>query len=413
MKILFVSNFYPPNVVGGYEKLCFAIAERVAKSNEVVVLTGEYDDGRSFENQKIIRCLKLLANDSDIYSPFEASIEERKIFNEGNVRIFDEVFVSEKPDVVFVWNLGFLDKSFLDAIRKCGRKIVFFLSDTWLIPFINPGFNSEYYLNITKPEGFSALVKKWLLLIHKSLFSPKSKELFFRESSAIFASNFMEKIYKDAGFSFGKSVVIHNGVRLDQLDGKNFADRGNNIEDKKINLLFAGRIVEVKGLHILLEALNFLARKNNFKDYLLTIIGDSRDEKYNKKIDGMIEGYGIKPFVKRKNFVQEKDLFNEFQKYDIYVFPSLHEPFSLTLIQALAAGIPTIASDAGGNPEIIFDNKTGLIYDKFSSKKLAKKIQLLANDYNLRKKISNEAKIYASGFRIEKMAEKIEKYLHT
>ena len=53
-----------------------------------------------------------------------------------------------------------------------------------------------------------------------------------------------------------------------------------------------------------------------------------------------------------------------FEEHDIYVFPSLYEPFSLTLIHALACGIPTAASRVGGNVEIVRDGVSGVLFKK-------------------------------------------------
>ena len=109
--------------------------------------------------------------------------------------------------------------------------------------------------------------------------------------------------------------------------------------------------------------------------------------------------------------VQETELFKLFQEYDIYLFPSLYEPFSLTLIHALQAGIPTVASDVGGNPEIVFHEQTGLLFRQADAKHLAAQVVKFVHNKNLRVTVSSRAQDHASQFTFNRMINQIESYL--
>ena len=83
MNILFLSNFYPPNVFGGYERLCFDVAVGLAdKGHKITVLTSNYGEfSQENYNHCVSRKLEIFATKDDIYKPFEITDEERKIRN--------------------------------------------------------------------------------------------------------------------------------------------------------------------------------------------------------------------------------------------------------------------------------------------------------------------------------------------
>lgn len=411
-KILVLSNLYPPNALGGYERLCFDIISTLtAKGHEIIILTSDYGEASAaYDNQKIIKDLKLIANSKNIYAPCDLSPEQISSINQANIHAFQSAIHNENPDIVFVWNMYFFDKSLIDVIKNSNKKTIYFLSDNWLISFMNPEFLQNYFSKILHPQISS---KRLLIRIYKtikSIFRKSNKGRTFKQQ-AIFSSNYMKQLYKQSGINFSKDTLIYNGIDFSNIDGKEPIPRDNSLKEKTVKLLFAGRVVQVKGVHVLIKALSKLISKYNFNNFELTIIGDLKDEVYVNEINSLIEKSNLQDKVKFKDNVSETKLFEEFQAHDIYLFPSLYEPFSLTLIYALASGIPTIASNIGGNPEIVFDNQTGLIYDAFDDNALAQAIIKFINEPELRKKISKNSIQTAKEFTLSSMANKIDSYL--
>ncbi|MFA6160263.1 MAG: glycosyltransferase family 4 protein [Parcubacteria group bacterium] len=409
MKILFISNLFPPNAVGGYERLCAQVVENFSKENDVTVVTSSFGNKISQnDNFTVYRDLKLLAGKNNIYEPFEGDYKKRSSINIENVIKLKNIIIKESPDFIFVWNLYFFDQSLLDTLEKSKIKTVFFLTDNWLISFLNSVFLVRYFDEIIKDSNLSLtkIIKKYLYKVKVLIFNKKIN----LKSDAIFSSRFMQKLYSQSGISFNKSSIIYNGVELENYSNKQI-NRDFDIKNKKIKILFAGRVVQIKGVHVLIKAFYILKHKYKIENLELTIIGDKTDKKYNRNLHDLMIKYGIVDSIKIKDFVKEAELFQEFQKYDIYTFPSLYEPFSLTLIYAMAAGIPTIASNAGGNSEIIINNETGLIYDKFSPEDLAKKIKLLIYNKKLRKELSVNGIKKAHDFGFEKMCKELKNYL--
>ena len=403
MKILFVSNLYPPNVVGGYEKLCGDVAAAfVARGHHVTVLTSCY--GRSISRhsgQVVHQALQLLIGDN-IYSGFSGSSSRRNAINIANITAANRVIDDTRPDAIFCWNLYALDRSLLDALSARGIPIMIMLTDNWLISMVNPDFLGTYFKTQVYDGGTSQPVYAQPQSgVHK-LSLP---------CSAIFGAGFMEDLYTAAGITFARTAIVHNGVRQDLHPASAYADRTRLVRDGEFNLLFAGRVVEIKGVHTAIEALPLL-KLNGMPRIRLTIVGESQDQAYIKRLRETAERLGCAENIEFREPVRESELFDLFQSYDAYLFPSLYEPFSLTLILALAAGIPTVASHVGGNSEIINDGKTGLLFPRNDAAGLASAVIKLITTPELRTSLSAGGRAVSAGFTFEKMVDGMEGFIN-
>lgn len=92
---------------------------------------------------------------------------------------------------------------------------------------------------------------------------------------------------------------------------------------------------------------------------------------------------------------------------DIFVLPSIYEPFGLVLVEAMASAKPIIATNVDGVPEIVTDGFTGLLVPPKNSEELALAILKCLNDRNLAKKLSNQAVLEAKRFSFEEMVSQI------
>jgi len=100
-----------------------------------------------------------------------------------------------------------------------------------------------------------------------------------------------------------------------------------------------------------------------------------------------------------------------FQAHDIYLFPSLYEPFSLTLILALAAGIPTVASRVGGNVEIVHEDESGLLFDRGDAEGLARAVARLGADPSLRERLAVGGRRVSARFTFSRMIEGMDHFI--
>lgn len=356
MRILVLSNLYPPNVIGGYERLCFEVTTGLVSSgHEIVVLTSNYGGKvESYASQRVLRDLYLLTG-PDIYTPFAGTETDRIAINQYNLATLHRILEEFQPDLVFAWNLFFLDASILQTLEQSRFRTVVMLTDSWLLVMRNGLFMHNYFEQVVHgmkplepppPPLEQGRVRQWLRSLRGGP-TPAGLE-------AVFGSIFMRNLYAAGGISFRRHRVIHNGVRLTHDARTPKADRTKFVESNTLRLLFAGRLVDLKGAHLAVAAMSQLdPARLGVARIQLTLLGDAQDANYMRQLEAAITQSGQAAQILLRPSVPEDQLPALFNSHDIYLFPSLYEPFSLTLIHALFNGIPTVASDIGGNLEIV------------------------------------------------------------
>ena len=191
-----------------------------------------------------------------------------------------------------------------------------------------------------------------------------------------------------------KTEVVMNFVDFEKLNVR-------KIKHKGINVSYIGQISPVKGIKYLIDAAK-TAKKANF-----LIVG--RDA-------GAYPGYldEMKEYAKGTSNVKfidyTSDVSSTYNKTDIFVLPSLEEPFGRVLAEAGYFEIPCVASNAGGIPEVIEDGETGILVKPKNADMIADAIKRLSKDKSLREKMGKKAKErIMNKFNPEKQTNKIEK----
>ena len=176
--------------------------------------------------------------------------------------------------------------------------------------------------------------------------------------------------------------VIHNAApQLTKIYERESFRSEIGVTDDEILLVYTGRIVEDKGIHILIQAM----KKQNFHIKLL-LVGDGQIEKY-KEMCKILEVSENVYFLGRRS-----DVFSILVASDIFVFPTFHENLSNSVLEACSIGLPVIATNIGGNPEIIRNGIEGILIPANNVEKLADAIQTLAEADELRKMMGKNAK---------------------
>ena len=148
---------------------------------------------------------------------------------------------------------------------------------------------------------------------------------------------------------------------------KDFAFSGETIAT------FTGRLVEGKGIDVLLNAWGKVVF--NFKNVCLLILGEGP---FESRLKERCQGLGIEKNVKFLGLV------NNVRKHlamsDIFVFPSFHEGFPNSVLEAMACGLPVIATRIGGIVDVIKDEENGLLVEPGNANQLADALKKLISD---------------------------------
>ena len=406
MRLLILSNLYPPNVVGGYERLCFEVTTALAaRGHDVTVLTSRHGGQLAdYPGQRILREWQLLAG-ADIYAPFTG---DRDPINQHNRAVLERVLAEARPDVVFAWNLFFLDASLLGALQASRVRTVLMLTDNWLLTMRNPQFWTEFWArHVLGDASFAPPPVRAPLPWPKRLAARLLRRPLGLE--AIFGAGFVRDLYAAGGLRFPIHRVIHNGVHQAGYAGLPTPDRTRLVQPGTLRLLFAGRMVDLKAPDTCVQALDHLHLDGLRVE--LTLLGDTQDQAFMGRLHGVIAASGRAEQITLRPSVPEAALPDLFAEHDIYLFPSLYEPFSLTLIHAMALGIPTVASRVGGNAEILTDGQSGLMFTKGDAAGLAACVRRLAQDGELRQHVASGGRVAAQAFTFERMVDEMAAFL--
>lgn len=155
------------------------------------------------------------------------------------------------------------------------------------------------------------------------------------------------------------------------------------------HLLYAGRLLEYKGIEDLLEALALVKRTG--LSFRLDVIGKG-DLEYEGKLRMSMHKLKLSPQVKFHGWIEDPDQVRVWmQRSGVLVIPSRREAYGLTALEGMAAGVPLIASNAGGLGELL-DSSTALIYKAGDVKELAGKLETALRNPQLMRSLALKAK---------------------
>lgn len=150
----------------------------------------------------------------------------------------------------------------------------------------------------------------------------------------------------------GKISIVPNGVDCA------FFKPADKIENLKITMLYAGRLAAHKGL---IEFMDLLSSTNNIREWKWIIVGDGPER--NSLITKAAGDPILKDRVRFMGWLNKDALLHEYQMADIFVFPSFDEGMPNAMLEAMACGLPILATRIAGNEELVIDGKNGYLYD--------------------------------------------------
>jgi glycosyltransferase involved in cell wall biosynthesis len=198
-----------------------------------------------------------------------------------------------------------------------------------------------------------------------------------------------------------KTVLVYMGLELDKFskqDPQKITSRLDiNPQDKVVG--YVGRLDAVKGAQFFVQACRLCLEQNPALSFILVGEGSLRAQLQNK-----VCSWGLKDKI---TFLGWQDNVAELMSImDILVLPSLNEAVGIVLIEAQSLGIPVVASNVGGIPEIIKDQETGLLVKPGDPQDIASAVLSLLNDPARAKEMSIAAKNWiGERFKAEKMVE--------
>lgn len=180
-----------------------------------------------------------------------------------------------------------------------------------------------------------------------------------------------------------------------------------SIQEGKIKILYAGRLIYWKGVHLAVKAYAILAKKHPEAEF--TIVGSGPDEEWLKEIARQ------ENVLDKINWIQRVDqavLFEMYRDYDLLLFPSLHDSSGGVVLEAISFGIPVVCLDLGGPKEIVDSSCSCILTTEGLSESqlvenIAESIHQLINEPTKIAEMSRNAHLKAKEYSWQKVVAKI------
>ena len=369
MKILFVTNLYPPHHVGGYELGCRDVVEKLrARGHAVRVLTSAFrHDDRPLVETGVERSLHFAAGRPAHDKRAECGKLARAL-------------KSFSPDVVYFWNQAGLCQWLPVAARRRGGRLAFFLSDTSFVSW-------RVGAVLTRFARGGGLVSKFIRAVFGKTFLVRGWPV-VQNQPCHFASEFLRSCAEknDIRIAGSNSIVAHWGIELAQFTASPRARWPVR------RLLYAGQMIPQKGVHTAIAAFAVLAQEPGFETLTFTLAGGGMDADYEKKLRALPAELGVAGRVQFLGRVPRADLARVYAEHDVLVFPSeWDEPFAITPLEAMASGLAVVGTVTGGSGELFHDRETAMKFCAGDVADCARAVREICADRDLFEAIRHNA----------------------
>jgi glycosyltransferase involved in cell wall biosynthesis len=200
--------------------------------------------------------------------------------------------------------------------------------------------------------------------------------------------------------------VIPNGIRLQAFEKISRADarRDLNIGEAAKIVLFVGRLEPIKGVKHLIEAMP--AIKEVEPEARLLLVGDGSER---TDLERLVDKLGLSECVIFAGRVSEDDVPTYTVASDVFVLPSISEGFGIVNLEAMAAGLPIVASNIGGIPSLVEAGVNGFLVDPGNAAQIASRVSLLLSDPELRQLMSANNQEKVQCYTVDKVTDDLER----
>lgn len=237
------------------------------------------------------------------------------------------------------------------------------------------------------PCLFKKIKHKFRLFLEKTLglWLANSIDLFLTSTKTVIS------VYQKAGFNREKFLIIPNFIDILALQNKKTGKRALDTPGDHFQILYVGALSIIKGVDILIKAFSALKNKEKCR---LCVVGDGPEKSCLKNL---VEQLGISELVSFYPWTERENLLDFYAHSDLFVHPArFPEPYGLTVLEAMAFGLPVIVSSDTGSADVL--GTAGLIFKKGDVGDLKEKISVLINSPELQKRLSQRAQSRAKEF---------------
>ncbi|MFN0071043.1 MAG: glycosyltransferase family 4 protein [Chloroflexota bacterium] len=406
MKALFISNYYPPHHLGGYEELCDEVAHGLRiRGHEIAILTSRRGGNQPrTEDGPIFRWLGSEV-DYDAGGILRQYLFGRAQRRRRNVAALERILSDWQPQIILTWGGWNLSRDLFAHIEQHGvPPIVYYLADYW------PTLPDAFSLHWKAPaRSRLTVVPKRLLALGAQMIrglEPATPGLQFCNALCVSAA-VRDRLIK-SGIDFGDVRVVHNGI--DVVTFKATRSENKSAAACPMRLVYSGRLSPEKGIATAIKAVAILTDADCAVH--LTIVGSGSSD-YEDELRTQAKTLGVASNVSFLGRIDRSKLPELYARMDIMIVPSIWEdPLPRVIQEGMAAGLVVVGTQIGGIPEIIQDGVNGLLFPPHDSQALADHVSRILTEPDLITRLGTAAVTsVASRFGIDRTITDIEDYL--
>lgn len=327
-------------------------------------------------------CIGLKQNNVDIYLviPLDERFNNRWIYEkarENNIKTIEFIIDTRNPVSLGIKLYKLLRNNRISIIHSNGYRVnlITHISVIWGL------FNLYKLKHIVTVHGINpSSIVPWQIALYQRvdyIFS-------FMNSSTITVSNCARNVFlKKALVHASKVEMIYNSIYC--YSHTNQINVIDNKDEEVLNIVFIGRLTKEKGIDFLIKIINhYISSSKNLNKVKFIIYGDGD---YDGAIIDLEKKYPS--IVSYQGYIDNSNV--ALQNAFILIIPSVIETFCLVILEAMANGVPVIATRVGGIPEVIDDNNNGLLVDYGNVNDFVYAIDNLIDDTLLKEKLIKNA----------------------
>ncbi len=376
MKILVLTDNFPPFSRGGAEMATYRLATSYVKDNYhvVVVTTVQNREEAGQENRDGFRLYKIYANYHERWRAYLS------LYNPTLLKKLAIIIKEEEPDLVHAHNIHkYFSYHCLRTIKKMGGKLTLTVHDCMPICY-------KKFTCFADENWGDGTVDAYKINAWRCLNCQRKRYFPFRNfiirhyinkypDRIIAVSAELKKLLEISGIRCDE--YIHHGIdpsdfKIDNDQIDLFRSR-YQLQNRKI-IFFGGRISAAKGSNQALKMLSLLSDK--IPDVLLLIAGARSAE-----FDELIKRLNLQKHVLITGWLGQNDLLSAYGVADLVIYPSIcFDTFGLINLEAMAMEKPVITTCFGGSKELVIDGVTGYVINPFDIDKMVKLAEDLLNN---------------------------------
>jgi len=407
MRLLFLSNLYPPYEIGGYEQWCHEVAVSLReRGHEVTVLTSRYGlNGTPLDEQDIIRTLYLQA-DVHYYKPLDFFLHRgrRERANQEELR---KVLADKEPDLVVIWGMWNLGRDLVHYVEQCvPKRVAYYISSYWP----NDVDIHEEYWRMPARRPVTELIKRPFRSLALAQMRRQGYPPALRFEHAVCCSHYVRDTLVQANKLPPTASVLFGGIDPEQF--LRCAESRTPAEGGLLRLLYFGSLFPHKGIHTAIEALGLLQQRGLAHRVRLSILGAGHPS-YEAQLRDLVDNLGIGAHVEFLGRVPRDEIPSWLRYFDVFLFTShWPEPMARAVMEAMAAGLLVIASEVGGQVEMLKHGENSLTYPAKDGQALANCLQQVLDDPLLVPKLARAGQqSVLERFTLKRMVDDLEAWL--